>query len=181
MKKIITLLSLLIAISAPKPSCSQNKTILLEICDRQKKIYDTQEKIYDNSQTLYDIYDDLAPILDNRGEVCERQLSRLIIRSSAVICHYTTHLLSTLRYITEEGKIFWYNDYKGVISNSKGSLQQNLDTLRIMYGVLENKAALLLIDKAKDNIRSSIKLYDQVIELLQQYGEQTEGKQKRKE
>ncbi|GAH09820.1 unnamed protein product, partial [marine sediment metagenome] len=84
-------------------------------------------------------------------------------------------------YIKEEYKPHYHNEARHVIEVSKNRTKGALRALQGRYIDINNKAALNLSDKGKPTIRSAIAIYDKSIEILQQYIEQTEGKQKRKE
>ena len=69
--------------------------------------------------------------------------------------------------IKDDAKLDFYDTLvKKRFSASKKVIEMAIKSIQISYARIENKAALHLMDKAKDIMRKALSLYDRGIEVL---------------
>ncbi len=79
---------------------------------------------------------------------------------------YETHFLFNCIMIKKEYEMEYYNKEIERLEIEKQTIDLNIKNIRLYYASVTNDAALHLIDKAKEIIRSSLELFDKSIEIL---------------
>jgi hypothetical protein len=101
-----------------------------------------------DSYALIEIYSTMMPLL-------------------VTIYYYERELLYYVQVTDPEWRSMFFPHRIKRISTSKLILTQNLESITKTSTAISNKAALLAIDKVKKNIRSVLKILDQVSKLLE--------------
>lgn len=159
MKKVITNFILLCIICTPEPTFSQNS------------LKDLINQFIDTGKQLNYLSQDLMKINLATSNQSEQYFLRTIaddITSSLNIINHTVDLIFLFPAIKDdEHKPFYGRYVKIQLSRSKKKIESDMESIQIGYLGIKNRAALHLIDKAKDRLRASLSLFDRSIEVLQ--------------
>lgn len=184
MKKMIVVLSVLVAILIPNVSFSQRETEK-DLKDSDKlEILNIRNELRDNIKKLSVLKEDLRRIYTSMSahQAEDRFLimhSRENVENVEGIYMYLEDELERVLLIKKD-KISYYRYLKEYgIEQMRRLTTEYLDNLRRMHAEISNKAALDLIDKATENIESSLELLDKSIGIVQQYSKEKEGVRER--
>lgn len=132
-------------------------------------------KIALSGVALAGISDELAEILNDLGagvgmEVEEKRDILLImssIRTFRIICRYESEILMAHIKYTIESKDIEYLGFRiDRIKDAKSEMEKDIKIVKKFYFLISNKAALHLIDKAKETMYSALSLIEADIEAL---------------
>jgi hypothetical protein len=158
MKKIITTFVLLCVIFPPKPTFSQNS-----LQDIIKQFEDTEKQLRYLSIDLHKITDSSSNWVRNNFNL----LVANSIGSSSDIMGHAVDLIVLSQPIKEKQKLVIYIYIKSRLSMLKKRIEFEISDIQTKYYAgIENRAALNLIDKAKEKMRGSLSLFDRSIEVL---------------
>jgi len=173
-KKILLISVCLFAVFVPNISFSQNELSKKEkasiINSSILQVFDLVRELRDNKDKLRNI------VLDLQNIRSSQQFSHIYpisdsISSIATIIHYESEFLIIMGFIRTE-RIADYCNYRiNSLINKKKVIKEEIDLIRIYYGMIKNNAALHLVDKAKELIHSSLGLLDKSIKILKSMNE----------
>ena len=180
MKKMIVILSVLITISIPEVSFSR-KEITKNLYDLDKlEILNIRNKLRESIKNLSVVKEDLKLIYISMSacEAKERFLvmqSRENVENIERIYMYLEAELERVSLIKKD-KISYYRYLKEYnIEQMRRLVNEYLNNTQRMYPQISNKAALHLIDKAAETVRSSSELLDKAVEIVERYSKQKEA------
>ena len=157
MKEVITTFILLFIICTPEPTFSQNS-----LQDPIKQFQDIRKQLNYISQDLL--------IITKASSNPDRQyflsMTTNAITSSEDIIANTVDLIFLFPAIKDEHKIESFKYVQFRLSELKRLMEFQIGSIQIGYAGIKNQAALHLIDKAKDQMRASLSLFDKSIEAL---------------
>ncbi len=88
------------------------------------------------------------------------------VHTAVIILYATTDMLPNVISTRETHTETFYENLRTHLERGKEFLNEEYRVLKISYSRIENKAALHNLDKAKDIMRESLKLYDMALALL---------------
>ena len=131
----------------------------------------------DNKWKLVDIYypwmDDVAPIAlsgpaTGPAQTFGVEATVKNVGQNTECCFKTYVAIAEVDYANAQ-QLFYDDFINKSFPVSKKLVGNHIEVVQITYAAIENKAALHLIDKAKDLMRSSLSLFDRGIEVLKPY------------
>lgn len=172
MKKIIIILSFMITIYIPRVSHPQDDEVTKNLVSLSVHIGVSLQLMASN---LRNIEIDMAKLLLDKIkskdmiEYGPLTLSAEATATAYLICYYEAYLLTYFPLPELEKALFAYHIMQRdrIKDISKFRLSRILKGLQYYFGDLKDKPSLYLVDKAKENIRTSIMLLDEGINLLE--------------
>lgn len=158
MKKIIVIFVLLCVNFFPKPAFSQNS-----VHDIIKQFEDTEKQLRELSVNLHKLTDSSSNWVRTNFNL----LAANSIGSSSDIMSHAVDLIVLSQPVKEKQKLVIYIYIKSRLSMLKKRIEFEINDIQTnYYAGIENRAALNLIDKAKEKMRASLSLFDISIEAL---------------
>jgi len=158
MKKIIATFILLCVICSPKLAFSQNS-----MQDIIKQFEDTEKQLRNLSTDLHKITDSSSNWVRTNFNL----LAANSIGSSSDIMSHAADLIVLSQPVKEKQKLVIYIYIKSRLSMLKKRIEIEINDIQSKnYAGMENRAAITLIDKAKEKMRVSLSLFDRSIEAL---------------
>ena len=176
MKK--TIIVLLFVLCLPRLSYSQDKKYYEQFSyltnkQLQQRLSAYPLKLLDICEVLGKIEADLAKISQEEPHVTT-MMSLLIVKSADLICYYESLLLMHLQNPLVVFTLYsppsseWNVLVRERIQEaSKADLEIFLDTLGNLHMKSQHKPTLHFIDKARENIRTAVRLFNEIILILE--------------
>ena len=157
MKKVIAIFILLCVVCFPTPTFSQNS--LLDII---KQFQDTEKQL---RYLKYDLFKIAEASSNPERDYFYFRIANSI-GSSADIISNALDLTVLSQSIKEEQKSPISIYIQSRLSMLKMHIESEIKLIQTAYAGIKNQAALHLIDKAKDQMRASLILFDRSIKIL---------------
>jgi hypothetical protein len=157
MKKATAIFFLLCIICFPTPSFSQNnfQDIIKQFGDISKQLNNLSQDLLQINKTSY-----------NQTEIYSLSSITNSITSSEDIIGHAMDLSFLYPSIKDEHKPELYQFFLFRFSSLKKQIEVEIESLQIAYAGIKSQAALNLIDRAKDQMRASLNLFDRCIKVL---------------
>jgi hypothetical protein len=180
MKQYLLLFLTVSLISIPIPSHAQKGLQL----SHQEQLYDSAVRIgvstsslntihrdlYNTRQAIPDTFTELPSSDKTQVEMVTKTLPLKNVSDAVfqakLVCEYEVQLLTMLFHIREDDKKHVYGVRKKGLQFSRRSLADCLNRIEEDYDHIDNVLALHLIDKAKEEIRSSLQRIESAIEII---------------
>ena len=166
MKKLSVIFSLVFIICLSQTfNCHDNTSSSIRL-----KTEPIRAKMWANYTRLGDI----SKKIRNMEELSRDDLPKIamlgeLTHQFVLIAYYDSILLQVLPKIRDDVAAWWYNEIGKTFQASQQALNMGIEKLQALYSVIENDTALHLLDAAKEEIRISIDLYDELKPILQQH------------
>ncbi len=157
MRKLIAIFFLLCIICFPTPTFSQNnfQDIIKQFGDIAKQLNNLSQDLLQINKTTY-----------NQTEIYSLSSITNSISSSEDIIGHAMDLSFLYPSIKDERKPELYQFFLFRFSTLKKQIEVEIESLQIAYTGIKSQAALNLIDRAKDQMRASLIIFDRCIKIL---------------
>ena len=167
MKKTIIVFSLLFTICASKISYSEINETELPLLHRKLALMAL--KLSDSRKNLSTIMNDIGKIAQQEPlhQLTSYATIGAEMRQIKTSTIFLVELLSMSPKIKNDYVLNYMRRQIQIMNIAKEAAYNRLEAIITWYASIENKAALHLMDKVKENIRSLIKLFDETIFILE--------------
>ena len=139
-------------------------------CDVEQKLHLIIFELSDIKKKLANISDDSKVTINTEKAGYETEYLiafRLLLETTRVYFDHVRSLLCLYPLVKPEEHKFAYDITMATLKDAKSLADSVIKRIQVTCSVVENQAALLQLDKAKDIMRSTLPLYDRAIQILE--------------
>ena len=157
MRKLIAIFFLLCVICFPTPTFSQNnfQDIIKQFGNIEKQLNNLSQDLLQINKTTY-----------NQTEIYSLSSITNSISTSEDIIGHAMDLSFLYPSIKDDSKSELYQFFLFRFSTLKKQIEVEIESLQIACAGIKSKVALNLIDRAKDQMRASLIIFDRCIKIL---------------